>query len=163
MFFKFTNFYYQFIQIFNRIAVPLIPILKISSSTESTTQLEKGIVGVGGNSKARHDRNKPDRSEIDDGKIDGDEIDNKARKKGQKMSKSKNLIKSKKLSKSKKSLGSNFFIPEARLVFIKLRQAFIKAPILHHFDLKRHIRIKTDESNYAIGRVLNQLISDDLG
>ena len=40
---------------------------------------------------------------------------------------------------------------------------FFKAPILGHFDPKRHIRIETDASGYAIGGVLSQLTSDDLG
>ena len=40
---------------------------------------------------------------------------------------------------------------------------FLKAPILHHFDPERHIWIETDVSGYAIGGVLNQLTSDDLG
>ena len=40
---------------------------------------------------------------------------------------------------------------------------FLKAPILHHFNPERHIRIETDVSGYAIDRVLSQLTSDDLG
>ena len=46
---------------------------------------------------------------------------------------------------------------------IQLRQAFTKAPILRHFDIKYHIRIETDASGYAIGGVLSQLTSDYLG
>lgn len=38
----------------------------------------------------------------------------------------------------------------AKLSFIKLKQAFITAPILHHFDPKCHVRIETDMSDYAI-------------
>ena len=33
---------------------------------------------------------------------------------------------------------------EARLTFNKLKKAFTKAPILQHFDLEYHIRIKDD-------------------
>ena len=44
-----------------------------------------------------------------------------------------------------------------------MRQAFVKAPILHHFDPERHIRVETDASGYAIGGVLSQLTSDDVG
>ena len=44
-----------------------------------------------------------------------------------------------------------------------MRQAFVKAPILYHFDPERHIRIETDASGYAIVGVLSQLSSDDLG
>ena len=67
------------------------------------------------------------------------------------------------MSKSKKTIGSYFLIPRAKLPFTELRQAFLKSPILHHFDLERHIRIETDVSGYTIGEVLDQLTSDDLG
>ena len=131
--------------------------LKISGSTESLTQPEKGVIGVEGDNRARRDGNKLNRSEIDNGKVVGSEVDNEVEKKGQKTSKSK------KLSKSKKTVESDFFTPGARLALTKLRQAFLKAPIFHHFDLERHIRNEIDASGYAIGRVLSQLISDNLG
>ena len=66
------------------------------------------------------------------------------------------------MSKSKKT-ESGFLTSGARKAFTELRQAFIKALILHHFDPERHIRIETDESGYAIGGILSQLTSDDLG
>ena len=56
---------------------------------------------------------------------------------------------------SNKIIG--YLTPNARWAFIQLRQAFIKALIFQHFDLKCHIRIKSDASGYAIGRVLSQL------
>ena len=68
------------------------------------------------------------------------------------------------LSKLKKTIRSlDFFIPGAKLAFTELRQAFIKAPILYHFDPECHIRVETDASGYAIGEVLSQLTLDDLG
>ena len=71
---------------------------------------------------------------------------------------------SKNSSKSKKAIGSlDFLTPGAKLAFTKLRQAFFKAPILHHVNPERHIRIETDASGYAIGGVLSQLTSDDSG
>ena len=80
------------------------------------------------------------------------------------MSKSKNLFKSKKLTKSKKAVrSSDFLTPRAKLAFTKLRQVFLKAPILHYFDLKLHIRIEIDVSSYAIGEVFSQLTLDNLG
>ena len=95
---------------------------------------------------------------MDNIEVDSDKVrDNEVRKKSQKMSKSKNL------SKSKKTVGLKFFTFGAKLVFTKLRQVFVKALILHYFDLERYIRIETDVSSYAIGRVFNQLILDDLG
>ena len=56
-----------------------------------------------------------------------------------------------------------FLTPKARKAFIKLRQAFVKALILNHFNSKRHIRIETDASDYTIGGILSQLTLDDLG
>ena len=56
----------------------------------------------------------------------------------------------------------DFLIFKAKLAFIKLRQEFIEAPILY-FNLECHIWIETDISGYAISRILNQLILDNLG
>ena len=93
----------------------------------------------------------------DDGEVDGNEVgDNKVRKRVQKLSKFKNL------SKSKKIVGSDFFTLGARLAFTKLKQAFVKALILHHFYPERHIWIETEISGYAIGRVFDQLTLDNL-
>ena len=119
----------------------------------------ESVVGVGGDRRARRDASKLDGSELDGGEVDGgefevDEVGNKV----QKTTKSKNL------SKSKKAIRpSDFLTPGAKLAFTELRQAFLKAPILHHFDPERHIRIETDVSDYAIGGVLSQLTSDDSG
>ena len=60
-------------------------------------------------------------------------------------------------------VGSDFLTPGAKLASIKLRQAFLKAPILHHFDSDRHIRIEIDVSGYAISGFLSQLTLDDMG
>ena len=81
-----------------------------------------------------------------------------------------NLFKSKKL-KNKKfeiltrsgAMGEPMFLTlNAKKAFNHLRQAFIKAPILRHFDLECHIWIKTDVSGYAIGKMLSQLTLDHL-
>ena len=71
--------------------------------------------------------------------------------------------KSKKLTRvpNIRAMGEpNFLIPDAKNAFNYLRLAFIKAPILRHFDLESHIRIEIDASGYAIGRVLSQLNLD---
>ena len=126
--------------------------MKNSRSTEFKTRSGEGGVGVDGDSKAGCGKSGFDGSRIDDGEVDGSEVgDDEIGKKAQKSSKFKNLSK------------SDFFILGARLAFTELRQAFVKTPILHHFDLERHIRIETNASGYAIGGVLNQLISDDSG
>ena len=54
----------------------------------------------------------------------------------------------------------NFLTSNAKKAFNQLRLAFIKAPILQHFDLKSYIRIETDISSYAIGEVSSQLNID---
>ena len=56
--------------------------------------------------------------------------------------------------------NSSFLTSEAKLAFLRLRQAFTEAPILYHFDLKRYIRIETDASDYAIAGILSQLTSE---
>ena len=77
--------------------------------------------------------------------------------------KDQKTFKSKKLSKSKMMVKSlDFLISKARLMFTKLRQVFVKALILYHFDPKRHIRIEINKLGYAIDRVFSQLIFDNL-
>ena len=158
MFLGFANFYRRFIQGFSRIAAPLTSMLKISGSTESKIRPGEGGVGVGG-SRAGCKRSKLDGSKLHDNEVDNGEIeDNEVGEKVRKKSKSKNS------SKSKKTVRSlDFLTPGAKLAFTKLRQAFLKTSILHHFDLERHIRIEMDASGYAIGGVLSQLTLDDLG
>ena len=129
--------------------------LKILGSIGSKIWPGEGGVEVGGGSRAGRNGNK---SRIDDGKVDDSKVrDDKVEKKVQKLFKSKNL------SRSKKMIGSDFLTPRAKLAFTKLRQAFVKALILYHFDPKCHIRIETYILNYAIGGVLSQLTLNDLG
>ena len=140
LFLGFANFYKRFIQGFSRIAATFTSILK-------TAEPKKGRDGFGGGSRARRGRSEIDDVEVDGGEVEVDEVGKKARN----------------LSKSKKTVGSDFFTPGAKLAFTKLRQAFLKALILHYFDPKCYIRIETDASGYAIGGVISQLISDNLG
>ena len=109
--------------------------LKTSGSTQSLTRPGKGEVAVGNDSRAGRDGSELDGSKVDGGEVGDDEV-------GKKVQNS---------SKSKKSVRSDFLTPGAKLAFAELRQAFVKAPILHHFDPERHIRIETDVSGYAIG------------
>ena len=83
----------------------------------------------------------------DNNVVDGNEVTNKTNsiqgKNQAKMTKSKDLVKSKNhdfLSNSRNmEAGLGFLTLGARLKFTKLRQAFVKASILHHFDLKCHM------------------------
>ncbi len=86
--------------------------------------------------------------------------------KGQKTAKSKKWIRAEKAEAFRaKNLGQSgsFLTADARKAFTKLRQAFVEAPILNHFDPERHIRIETDTSGYAIDGILSQLTLEDLG
>ena len=128
--------------------------LKTSGSTESSIKAGEGVVGDGGDSRARRDKSKLDKSEFNCGKVEVHEF----RKKVQEISKSKNS------SKSIEMVGSsNFLTLGTKLAFTKLSQALFKTPILYHFDPKHHILIEINVSGYAIGRVLSQLTLDDLG
>ena len=93
-----------------------------------------------------------------------------------KTTKSKILVKSKNhdfLKSRPEEAEMGFLTPEARLFFTQLKQAFVKAQILHHFNPESQIWTETDASGYAIGGVLSQLFSrarpdgivtkDDLG
>ena len=147
VFLGFANFHQQFIQKFSRIVAPLTLMLKTSNT--KSAEPKKGVVGVGGGSRARHDRGGLDKSGIDNVEVNGGKVgDNEVGKKGRNLSKSKNI-------------ESGFFISGARMAFTKLRQAFIKAPIFYHFNLERYIRIETDVSSYAIDGVFSQLTSDN--
>ena len=44
-----------------------------------------------------------------------------------------------------------------------MKQVFVEAPILNHFDPERQIRIEMDTLGYAINGILSQLTLDVLG
>ena len=137
VFLGFANFYCRFIQEFSWIAAPLISMLKTSGSTEPLTRPGEGAVEVVGDSRAGRDG--IDGSGMGDVEVDGGEVEvDEVGKKGRKTSKSKNLSKSKKVVRP-----SDFLTPGAKLVFTELRQVFLKASILQHFDPERQIRIET--------------------
>ena len=148
VFLRFANFYQRFIQGFSRIAAPLTSMLKTSGSIESKTRPGEGEVGVGGSKARRGGRKLDDGSEMDDVEVDGGEVE--VGKKGRSLSKSKKT-------------ESGFLISGARKAFTKLRQAFVKAPILHYFDSECHIRVERDVSGYTIDGVLSELTSDNSG
>ena len=69
-----------------------------------------------------------------------------------KNNKSKNLTCIPNIWAMRKSIFQTF---NAKKTFNHLKQAFIKALILWHFDLKSHIWIKIEASNYAISKMLS--------
>ena len=58
-------------------------------------------------------------------------------------------------TKNLNSQSGAFFTSNARTAFTKLRQMFVKTPILNHFDSDHHIQIETDVLGYAIGVILS--------
>ena len=132
-------------------AASLTSMLKTSGGTKSKTRPGEDGVGVGGSRAGRGGSKLDDGRRIGDDEVDGDEVgDDEVGTKVQKSSKSKKT-------------ESGFLISGARKAFTKVRQAFIKAPIFQHFDPEHHIRVETDASGYAIGRVFSQLTLDDSG
>lgn len=61
------------------------------------------------------------------------------------------------LSSSTKKMSSkvDFFNSKASLAFTQLRKAFIKALILHYFNLKLYMQIKTNIAGYIIDKILS--------
>ena len=151
VFLGFANFYWQFIQGFNKIAALLISMLK-------TTVLSQMLVA---------------NEVFATNEVGGIEGDDKSIEKYGKSSKTRKLFKSQKSAKSRKKLsksenlphfnakknGPSFLTPDAKTAFNHLRLTFTKAPILWYFDPECHIWIKTDTSGYTIGGVLSQLAS----
>ena len=137
--------------------------LKTTGSTGSIANPEETKGGVGGDSVVDV--------------VGGSEATNPTKGKNlAKTTKSKILVKSKNhdfLKSRPEEVGTGFFTPKARLAFTQLRQAFVEALIIYHFDPKNHIRIESDVLSYAIGGILSQLSSgtrpdrvvtkDDLG
>ena len=124
--------------------------LRTTGSTGSVVNPKKTEGEVSGNS-------------VDGNLIGGGEATNPTKGKNQaKITKSKILVKSKShdfLKSRTEDAGTGFLIPKAKLAFIQLRQAFVKAPIFYYFDPKSLIWIKTDASGYTIGGILSQLFS----
>jgi hypothetical protein len=52
------------------------------------------------------------------------------------------------------------FTEKARIAFVQLKDVFIKTSILLHFDSKHKIRLKIDASDFAISKILSQLIEE---
>ena len=93
----------------------------------------------------------------DNGVVDGGDRANETVVNSSKNNKSRN---STRVSNIRATGEPNFLTPNAKKTFNHLRLAFIKAPILRHFDLESYIRIETDASGYAISGVLSQLNLD---
>ena len=124
--------------------------LKTTGSTGSTANFEEIKGGIDGNSVV---------SDV----VRSSDVTNPTKRKNLvKTTKSKIWVKSKKHNFPKfrpEKAGTGFLTPKTRLAFTQLRQVFVKAPILHHFNSESHIQIETDASGYVISGVLNYKFS----
>ena len=181
VFLGFANFYWQFIQGFNKIAAPLTLMLKTTRSpnepASSRNNGSRSASGRNNNSKPVSRKNDSN-SEVDRFGVSGNGM--KYAKKSGKLFKSENLfkleqLKSEKLFKSwklaklgKKSLKSgnlsnfdakknksSFLTSDARMTFNHLWLVFTKTLILWHFDLGCYIWSETNASSYAISGILS--------
>ena len=129
VFIDFAYFYRRFIRAFSSIAAPLTSILKTTGLSNLAPRELKANKVVRSSGKA-NDRN---------------------------LSKSKNLKNAK--SRIQTCIGATrepiFLTLGTREIFNQLRQAFIEAPILQHFDLEYYIQIETNALGYTIGEVLS--------
>ena len=73
MFLRFANFYRRFIQGFSRIAASLTSMLKTLNT--KSAEIRKGVVGVGGGSRAGRDKGGIDESEMNDVEVDGGKVE----------------------------------------------------------------------------------------
>ena len=125
VFIKFANFYWQFIQGFSRIAELLTSMLKTTEIIGSATNPKetKGVIGS---------------NNVISNVAGGGEATNLTKRKNLvKTTRSKILVKSKNhdfLKSRSEEAGTGFLTLEARQTFTQLRQAFVKAPILHYFN-----------------------------
>ncbi len=139
VFLGFANFYRRFIRNFSIIAVPLTLMLRITDNGALSTQATEN----------KKNQNTPASADVVG--IDRD-IKN--------LSSIVKSAKSKKPNFAKANSGTDFLTSGAKEAFIHLRKAFIKTPILRHFDPECHIQIETNALEYAIGGVLSQMTSD---
>ena len=114
MFIGFANFYQHFIQSFNKIAALLTLILKITGSSKKSAPRvfragNNKVVGGGGNETVMN------------------------------LSKNKKSRKSTQVPIIRATEEPNFLTSNAKKTFNHLRLAFIKAPILRHFDFENYV------------------------
>lgn len=57
--------------------------------------------------------------------------------------------------------SDRFSTAKAAEAFDTLKQSFVTAAVLRHFDVERPIRVETDASGHAIGGILSQRNNED--
>lgn len=121
----------------------------LKTLTTKSVKFRKNRIKVDGDVRSKFDN-----SEVNGNMVDGNEI------RDDELAKKKNYQKTFEFKKSVRSLG--FFIFKDKLIFIKLKQAFVKTLIFYHFNLECHIQIKTNISHYTIDKVFSQLVLNNL-
>ena len=114
--------------------------LKTSSTELKKSKKSRVKIGVSSKAKLNNKTELNDRVEynsrdkFDNGEFDYNEIEDNE------VAEEKNHQKTRAMSKFKKTIRIlNFFTFGARLTFIKLRQIFVKAPILYYFNPEYYI------------------------
>ena len=146
VFLGFANFYWYFIQGFNKIARSLTLMLRTSSPTSSSIILQSINVAdeeeISENSGNETNLSNLSVSRKSNGAgyltFGGAKRGGGNTKKGVKAAK-----------------GFNYLTSAAQKAFNYLWHVFIPTPILQHFHSKRHIWIKTNASCYAISGILS--------
>ena len=110
VFLGFANFYCRFIQGFSRIAAPLTSMLRMSSTSTSSTQKSMNLVGEFGGADCGENEARTPASTKGPTGADYPSSDHVSH------------------------AVSNYLTPAAKKAFDQLRQAFTEAPILQHFD-----------------------------
>ena len=134
VFLNFANFYRRFIKDFSKIAALLTSMLKTMAPST-----------LAGSAYTKTNENELDINS--GGGIGSDRVNDRI----------ENLSRS---IKVKNSSGTDFLTSGTKEAFSCLWKAFIKAPILRHFDPKCHIQIETNALGYAICRVFSQMALD---
>ncbi len=142
VFLAFTNFYRRFIKDFSKIAATITSVLRTTAASlegppEITGKVRKEATG---------NTREEIRSEVESRRIKIGGVKLVKGKKSKNSAKVKTLKFVKATSPGTALEARPFLTPEARLAFTRWRQAFTEAPILHHFDPERNIRIETDAS-----------------
>ena len=130
MFLGFANFYKRFIRNFGRIAALLISMFQ--------TRNDETLSNQGTKDK----RNETALAGVNSGGVSSGVSENiKNLSTAINLAKKSKLIKLKKagLPNIKADSRTDFLTPEAKKAFIHLQKAFIKAPILKHFDPEHYI------------------------
>ena len=170
VFIGFANFYWCFIWDFSKIVAPLTLLLKATGSSDLAPKAfrtdDDKVVGVDvplisplkatGSSDLALKAFRADDNEIVrvGGRANETVVNSSTQPKNKKC---RNLTHVPNIGATREP---NFLTLDTKKAFNHLRLAFIKAPILQHFDLESHIRIETNVSGYTIDKALSQLNLD---